>query len=191
MRKRNLILIALVFTLIICATIQPAIAYFTTFVTAKGGYVIKLGDTTKVKETFSNWTKAVTISKDKDSEPVFIRAKVRYEGKYTIDVSGDGWTVEQGDGYYYYGSSAADTDLTALEASKDTTPLKVEIKDVPVAVNEDGTENQDYKQLKDGESFSVVVVYESTPVRYHDDGTAYADWDAKLVEIGSTSGGNG
>ena len=47
MRKRNLILIALVFTLIICATIQPAIAYFTTFVTAKGGYVIKLGDTTR------------------------------------------------------------------------------------------------------------------------------------------------
>ena len=82
MKKRNLILIALVFTLIICATIQPAIAYFTTFVTAKGGYVIKLGDTTRVKETFSNWTKGVTIHNDADSEPVFIRAKVLYEGKY-------------------------------------------------------------------------------------------------------------
>ena len=91
--------------------------------------------------------------------------------------------------FYYYGASAADADLTILEATRDTSPLNVVIKKVPVQYNEDGTENEEFKQLKDGESFSVVVVYESTPVRYHENGTVYADWDA-VLDIGTT-GGNG
>ena len=191
MRKRNLILIALMFALIICATIQPAIAYFTTYVRAKGGHEVTFGDTTKITEEFSGWTKKVTIANEDGSEPVFIRAKVLYEGKYTIAVSGTGWTALQGDGYYYYGVSPSD--LTILEGGKDTKeyPLCVEIQGIPTKSSAEGADNTAFDQLKDGESFSVVVVYESTPVRYHDDGTAYADWDAKLVEIGSTSGGNG
>jgi len=191
MRKRNLILIALVFALIICATIQPAIAYFTTYVRAKGGHKVTLGDTTKITEEFSNWTKRVTIANEEGSAPVFIRAKVRYEGKYTIAVSGTGWTAQQDDGYYYYGVSASD--LTILEGGQDTKdyPLCVEIQGVPTKSSGEGADNTAFEQLKDGESFSVVVVYESTPVRYTANGTPYADWNAQIIEVGSTTGGNG
>ena len=189
MRKRNLILITLVFALIICATIQPAIAYFTTYVRAKGGHEVTLGDTTTIKEEFSGWTKKVTIHNDEKSEPVYIRAKVLYEGKYDIEVSGSGWTALQQDGYYYYGTSQ--TALTALNANGDTTQLFVEIKGIPAYSTDEKADNTAFNQLKDGESFSVVVVYESTPVRYNAAGTAYADWNAQIVEVGSTTGSIG
>lgn len=189
MRKRNLILIALVFALIICATIQPAIAYFTTYVRAKGGHEVTFGDTTKITEDFSDWTKKVTITNEAGSAPVFIRAKVLYEGKYTIAVSGAGWTALQDDGYYYFGESL--TKLTALNENESTTQLNVEIQGIPTKSSAEGADNTAFERLKDGESFSVVVVYESTPVRYHEDGTTYANWDAQIVEVGSTTGGNG
>ena len=189
MRKRNLILIALVFALIICATIQPAIAYFTTYVRAKGGHKVTLGDTTKITEEFSNWTKRVTIANEEGSAPVFIRAKVRYEGTYTIAVSGTGWTAQQEDGYYYYGESQ--TQLTVLDENQATSQLSVEIQGVPTKSSGEGADNTAFEQLKDGESFSVVVVYESTPVRYTANGTPYADWNAQIIEVGSTTGGNG
>ena len=80
------------FALIICATIQPAIAYFTTYVRAKGGHEVTFGDTTKITEEFSDWTKKVTITNEAGSAPVFIRAKVLYEGKcrsYDHDTTSD------------------------------------------------------------------------------------------------------
>lgn len=189
MRKRNLVLIALVFALIICATIQPAMAYFTTYVRAKGGHEVSLGDTTTITEDFEGWKKEVTIANKAGSEPVFIRAKVLYEGPYTIEVSGTGWTEKQADEYYYFGQSA--TQLTVLNGNEATTLLNVEIKGVPTEKRSDGSPNPAFQQLKDGESFSVVVVYESTPVRYTETGATYADWDAQIIEVGSTTGGNG
>ena len=199
MRKRNLVLIALVFALIICATIQPAMAYFTTYVRAKGGHKVTLGDSTTITEKYSNWKKEVTISNKAGSEPVFIRAKVLYEGPYTIVVSGTGWTAKQDDDYYYYGSNGSSNHLTVShtvlnEGQSTSNPLIVEIQGVPPKELAPGTPNPAYNQLKDGESFSVVVLYESTPVRYNADGTAYANWDAQIVEVGSTTstiGGNG
>lgn len=193
MKKRNLILIALVFALIICATIQPAMAYFTTYVRAKGGHTVTLGDTTKITEEFSNWTKRVTIGNQDGSYPVFIRAKVLYEGPYTPEVSGTGWTAKQADDYYYFGQSTAQ--LTVLNENEATTQLNVEIKNIPPKTTKDDNgntiPNPAFQRLKDGESFSVVVVYESTPVRYTANGVAYANWDADIIEVGSTTGGNG
>lgn len=197
MRKRNLVLIALVFALIICATIQPAMAYFTTYVRAKGGHEVTFGDTTKITEEYSNYTKRVTIWSKDDSYPVFIRAKVLYEGKFEIAVSGTGWTAKQDDGYYYYGSNSSTDHRTVthtiLNGGQSTNgPLCVEIKNVPPEKLEDGSPNPAFQRLTEGEkSFSVVVVYESTPVRYNADGEAEAKWDADIIDVGSTTGGNG
>ena len=33
---------------------------------------------------------------------------------------------------------------------------------------------------EDGDSFNVIVVYEAVPARYHEDGTAYADWTQQI-----------
>lgn len=201
MRKRNLILIALVFALIICATIQPAMAYFTTYVRAKGGHEVTFGDTTKITEEYSNFMKKVTIWSKDDSYPVFIRAKVLYEGKFVIDTSSStGWTAKQDDGYYYYGSinptDPSKVTLTILNGGQSTTgPLCVEIKNVPPETIKDENNNEipnpAFERLTEGEkSFSVVVVYESTPVRYDENNNPEAKWDKDIIEIGSTTGGN-
>ena len=135
----------------------------------------------------------VTIHNQKDSEPVYIRAKVMYEGKYAIAISGNGWTAKQTDDYYYYGSSI--TNLKILPGGSDTSPLDVAITGIPSEKNPDGSVNPAFSSLRDGESFSVVVIYESTPVRYKyvdgsSDAIPYADWDAEIIEVGSTTGGN-
>lgn len=185
MKKRNLLLTVLVVALILCASIQPAVAYFSTYVRAQGGIQIKTGDTTTIEEKFSDWTKHVVIKSTEDSQPVFIRAKVIYtgfEGKnYGISTAKSvGWSKLNEDGYYYYGTK---DNPTILEGGKETTELTVEITGIP----KKGTEA--FNQLKDGEGFSVTVVYESTPVRYNDKKEAYADWDAKILDVGSSTGG--
>ena len=182
MRKRNLILVILVLALIMCASIQPAIAYFTTYVSAKGGYRVTVGDTTKIHEKIIGQDKEVVIHSDIGSAPVYIRAKVLYTGKNEPTVSGDNWVLDDDDGYYYYSN--------ILEGGGDTSKLKVTMHDL--VTGEDAM-----KDLNDGDSFSVVVIYESTPVRYMNDkgvATPYADWKHTILDAGSTSsedGGNG
>ncbi len=179
MKKRNLVITLLLFALVLFANIKPAMAYFTTYVRVQGGYPVSVGDTTTVEEEFSNWTKHVTIKNQKGSEPVFIRAKVIYKGlggKDGYTAQGNGWTAQQSDGYYYYGKSASS--LTAVEGGASTAPLNVKITNLP-------------KTPKESDTFSVTVVYESTPVRYNADKQAYADWNAEIIDIGSTTGGNG
>lgn len=46
------------------------------------------------------------------------------------------------------------------------------------------------EELKDGLTFNVIVIYESTPVLYREDGTPYADWNA-VLDSGSSSSEDG
>lgn len=196
MKKRSIILTVLVFALIICATIQPTISYFTTYVRAKGGHQVSIGDTTTISEKYSNFKKEVKITNKVGSEPVYIRAKVIFtdlNGKEIADIGGEGWTAKQGDGYYYYSSVNpttstitvngrsvnAMTGLTALDGGETTSVLNVEF------------ENLQPEKPEKGFGINVTVVYESTPVRYDTNGNPYADWDAKIVKVDSTTGGNG
>ena len=204
MNKRKWVLVLLTFALILSASIQPAMAYFTTFVRAKGGHPVSMGDTTTIEETFKDWTKTVVIRNKEGSEPVFIRAKVIYtdlSNKLGFTVAGTGWTALQADGYYYYSSKEPETSeitilndvndikkgerkvnamtgLTALEGGQPTDPLIVTITNIP-------------EDPEKGDTFSVTVLYESTPVRYQENGTAYANWDATIQRVSSTTGGNG
>lgn len=190
MNKRKIVLLLLTLALIASASIEPAIAYFTTFVRAKGGHPVSIGDTTTIEEDFSNWEKRITIKNKAGSAPVFIRAKVIYaplleENETAFTITGEGWS-DGGDGYWYYGSKDAPTilpgDAELSEADRSTSLLKVKIDKIP-------------KEPEKGDTFSVTVIYESTPVRYRQssDGTnvPYADWDATIERVSSTTGGNG
>lgn len=168
MKKRDWCLAVLAFALILTAVGRGAWAYFTTFAEARGGYPISLGDETRVKEEFSAWTKHVTITVSEDSEPVFVRAKAFCGSRYSLVYSDAGgkWTPG-GEGYYYYSDPVA--------AGGSTDVLDIKIENVP-------------SDVKDSESFHVVVIYETTPVLYQEDGTAYADWTRK-VDGGTVKGG--
>lgn len=167
-RIRNILLVSLAVIFVAASCIGEAWAYFTTYASARGGHIIKLGYETEITEEVSGKEKRVKITNKEGSQPVFIRA--RAFSAYDLDYEGDDWTdsstgcdyrnVETGDGEWYYYKYI-------VEGGKPTTELKISIT-FP-------------KGSKDGDSFNVVVVYESTLVRYDDEGHPYADWSRKLV----------
>lgn len=168
MKKAGYSIAFLAFVMVMTAGVGKAWAYFTTYASAAGGITITLGDETEIEEEFSNWEKRVTITSDADSEPVYIRAKAFGSGSYPLTYSGDGWALGDGD-YYYYSE--------IVPGGGETSVLSVKIENVPEA------------NLENGTMFNVVVIYESTPVMYREDGTPYADWNVVLDNGTSQSGG--
>lgn len=168
MKCKNVLLAMTACMLILSAGAGSAWAYFTTYTEARGGYAIQLGSQSTVTETLDRWTKHVTVTNDAASGPVFIRAKAFAGSQYELVYSsGTGKWTEGADGYYYY------SDIVEAGGSTEEA-LDIRIDNVP-------------DDVKDGDHFDVVVVYESTPVVYKD-GEASADWNAELV-TGSTERG--
>ena len=180
MKKRTVFLLALSIALILAASINNAMAYFTSYAKAQGGYTIELGDAkTTITEELSSWTKHVTITNDSNSQPVYVRVKVFCGSAYQLVPQDEDGTWEKGgDGYYYYtGGNTGDPHYAGiLYPGESTTEFLVQINNVP-------------KDVKDGKSFNVVVIYETTAVQYHEDGRPYADWTVTL-DSGSSEGGN-
>ena len=178
---RNICLSLLAGAAVLTTGVNSALAYFTTYTTAEGGLP-------EITETFDSKTKHLVITSDADSEPVYIRARAfcaRYEVAYQSSPEGI-WTQESGvwnkvvpggeaDGDWYYykeivpgGGSAATLDVV------------IDIPPVPEG-NEPGQ-----TKPEDGESFNVIVIYESTPVRYDENGEPYADWSETLDVVTAT-----
>lgn len=160
MKKRKVLLYASVVCLVLSAAMDSAWAYFTTYTTAAGGYPIHLGDETKIEEDFSAWTKHVKITSREDSMPVYVRARAFCGSEYELVYGGSSKWSPGGDGYYYY------SDI--LYGGETTEELEVKIGGIP-------------ESAQDKDSFNVVVIYETTPVLYRDDGSPYADWEARVV----------
>lgn len=170
MSKRSslgLFLLGLLTVMVLSANIKGAWSYFTTYATAKGGYPVKLGDNTTVEEEFSNWQKHVKIKNEDGAKAVYIRARAYCGADYELTYSDDSgkWSPAS-DGFYYY-SDPVDGGQTADE-------LLVNIGNVP----------EDVKSIKD---FNVVVVYESIPVLYNEDGKPDPNtpdyWDNMELDI--------
>lgn len=158
MKRAKYLLAVLAVLTIMTAGIGKSWAYFTTYTEAEGGYTIRIGGRTDITETFTEWTKHVSITNE-GSGPVFVRARAFYDSECTIEYSGAKWNKGQDDDYYYY------EDI--VNSGESTDILDIKIKNIP----EDAAE---------GDAFNVIVIYESTPVLYKEDGTPYAKWDAKV-----------
>ena len=160
MHRRTVLLLLLAAVLVLGACMPGAMAYFTQHIVAVGGYPIRLGGTSGVEEDVSAWTKHLAVSCAEDSEAVFVRAKAFCGSLYTLRFDDENGLWTQGvDGYYYYGE--------ALLPGQTTETLHVSIDNVP-------------KDPEHGDSFHVIVVYETTPVLYTADGQPYADWNVAL-----------
>ena len=137
-------------------TLDNAMAYFTTQTEAGGSHTVSLGATTEIQEEVSSKTKHVTVVNTSESNECFVRVKV-FSGRYvTCTPTGNNWTYDEEDGYWYYGPAVAPKGTTdVLDVSIQIDPAKEE-------------------EIKD---FNVVVVQECTPVIYNEDGSATANWD--------------
>lgn len=163
----------LALALALTAAVGTTGAYFTAYTTAKGTVPISLSENTTIEESFGSWTKHVTISNDGgDSRAVFVRAKgfagSTYPLTYSEPAGVSNWSPGEG-GYYYY--------AMPLNPGDNTTQLDVKISGIPES-----------EKLNAGDNFNVVVVYETTPVLFDEDGKPYADWSI-ILDNGDLKGG--
>ena len=161
MKKKHLVLAVLAIVLVLCSSIGAAVAYFTTYSDARGGYVIHLGHKTTIKESVEGSTKTIQIANvadpasDAGKYPLFIRVKVFAGTDCEIDETktSDGWLKAE-DAYYYQDVLyAGDGEETGL-----TTPLSIKVKAASDTVEA-------------GDVIDVIVVYESVPAVFTPDGS--------------------
>lgn len=167
--------------LVLTAGVGEAWAYFTTYASASGGYTVDLDNETRITEEYSDHTKRLVVSND-GARPVYVRARAFSGSQCALTYSsGDGGWQAGNDGYYYYGeplAGAATAPDGTVSAAKTSELL------IRIAFPEDARE---------GDECNVVVIYESIPVQYGEDGNMLApqaaDWSAPLTS-GSAEGGN-
>lgn len=161
-------LIAIIFVLAV--SVQSALAYFTTYVTAKGGYDITLGYESEIEEKVENKQKIVTL-KNTGNQVEYVRVRIFTPENlpngvtYSV-IPTEGWS-QNGD-YWYYSKP--------LEPGEETSTIIAKFE-LP---------SDDYK-----ESFNIIVVQECTPVKLDINGNQYADWDnveETNTDIGTTGG---
>ena len=156
MQKRRIALAVLAFVLVLSAAIGPAMAYFTTYTQARGGFTVNLQTTTEIKERVDMWDKYVSIQNTKGQQ-VMVRVKAYAGSQYTLEYSGEGWAP---------GADGWDEYAVPVEAGQSTPELHVHIGNIPEAEAES--------------EIGVAVVYECAPVQYDGNGKAYAAWEKKL-----------
>lgn len=170
-RKATVTLAAAALCMTAALTLKGASAYFTTYVSAGGSHVVRLGSQTEIHEELSAMTKHISITNTSPINDCFVRVKVFYGGYLNVSYqdkseNGNLWTFNQEDGYWYYGP--------ILPAGASTEILDVKIGDLP----------EDF----DKESFNVVVIQECTPVVYGEDGKATADWSTVYTDYEKAAG---
>jgi len=162
--KRTICLSLAAFALVMGLSVGTVMAYFTAVDTAAGGVDLDLKFTTTVpNEEVENSQKMLTL-KNTGVEDCYVRlialAGEQFQGGLEyIEPAGDGrWTPGPG-GYYYYSE--------ILAPGESTTQLNVKF-----AFPEDPEEGEQ-------DDFNIIIIQESAPVLYDEEGKPYADWDVK------------
>lgn len=144
-------LIAAAVTLTASLSVGSALAYFTTYCTAEGSYTMTMGfPETDIEEEVDSAGKHVTIQNTGDYD-CFVRVKVFVSSPVDMNASysGQGWE-SRSDGYWYY--------TPVLTAHTDSQEFLVSFE---------------YPGGEDApDSFDIIVVYESVPVLYNENGEA-------------------
>lgn len=157
--KRPFFLAAAALILVGTLTVESAMAYFTTYSSAKGSVQMHMGFTeTEPHEEVDRNGKHVTIKNIGDYD-CFVRVKAFAPSEITLTYQPEdsGWT-EGENGFWYYDEILPAGEKTKTKLNIGYTFPNVEDEDSP-------------------ESFNIVVIQECTPVLYKADGSAYADWN--------------
>ena len=170
MKNKKWLVALLAILLALGASIGTASAYFTTYSTAKGGYVIHLGHEVDIHEEYGQQKKIVSIENKEKAAPVFVRVQGFSGSQYPLKYSGENWEPDPNkEGFWRY--------KLPVPGGESTGELTIEITDIPADLVKD-------------DSFNVIVVCESVPVIYDENGDANIDASWKVGEV-KVIGGNG
>ena len=160
LNKKTIGLLAVSLLMVACIGIGSALAYFTTYTEAKGGAKLDLKfQKTNIAEEVKEGNKILKVKNSENAAAAYVRIKVVVAEQFKNDLVYSEksdikkWTPGN-DGYYYYAD--------IVEPGAETTELYVNVLGV-----------------KATDDFNVIVIQESTPVLYKEDGTPYADWSVK------------
>lgn len=164
-RRRTVFLAAFALILLFGSSLKDSLAYFTTYTTTRGSARLVLGSKTEIKEEIEGFIKKIQIVNTGDAD-CFVRARI-YAGSLlklteseSVPEGGAAHWRKDADGWWYYES--------VLKPGEATNVLSVEIG---VSLELMGL---------DIDNFNVIVVQESTPALYQEDGTPYADWNLSI-----------
>ena len=171
MKKKYVALLIVIAALVFSASIGGALAYFSTYTTAMGGYPVALDNNPTPEEWYSkDGLKHLTIKNTGDG-PIFVRAKAVVTDGVTPEYQESAnWTVnnlsgaDDGAGYYYYGK-ALEGKNAETEAEKITSELLIKIT-FPTQPKIEGKTKYEI-----GDEMNVLVLFESVPAMYKADGT--------------------
>lgn len=150
MKKRNMLMAALAAVMVLALSVPSALAYFTTYTTAKGTVTLHLSDKTRIVEEVDDSQKKVTIVNEGEV-PLRVRALAFAPDAVSVQENygnNPDWTKAD-DGYWYYGK--------ILQPGESTSQLIFFLDLTNVELEE----------------INVVVVYEAT---YNLDNEGEADW---------------
>lgn len=155
---KTICLTAAALTLTAGITVGSVMAYFTTYVTAKGGYIVELGFTrTEIEEKVEYGKKVISLTNTGDYD-CYVRMKAltgdAYKESlvYSEPADAGNWTPGA-DEYYYY------DDILTPKGS--TTEIVVRFA---------------FPEEEEPGDFNVIIIQECTPVLYDENGNPYADW---------------
>ena len=155
-----------VFLLTAGISVGTAMAYFTTYTQVGGTVPLSLGEIETIPdEEVTDWEKHVTIENTGETD-CFVRVRAFAGSQYqdSLVYSGENWSLAA-DGYYYYSEI-----LSPGETSGELT----------IAID-----NMDSDQ-----DFNVIVVQESAPVIYDENGNPTGDWDHVMDSAQDSYDGN-
>lgn len=162
-RSKQLIFVMAAAALIMAGSmsLKGISAYFTTYVSAGGSQIVRMGAETEIEEDVSNMTKHISIVNTSQTNDCYVRVKVFNSSELEISYAEENdsgnknlWTYSEEDGYWYYGPILAPGESTEILNAKIILP-----------------------EGFDRDSFNVIVIQECTPVIYDKDGNPTADWN--------------
>ncbi|WP_302607853.1 hypothetical protein [uncultured Dubosiella sp.] len=164
MKKTKTIGLTALLALTLTASVPAAIAYFTTYASASGTVEITLqAETEIVEELPDSRSKRVQVQLSMDSQLVYVRVRVFSGSQYAIDARPGSNHWNRVGEYWEYAIP-----LYPKEGQNVTDPIVFGIEDAPADVVQD---------------FNVIVVSESVPVEFDEEGQPLpADWN-KTIEI--------
>lgn len=137
-------------------SLPKAMAYFTTYASAGGGVEINISNTTnEVEEKVDGLIKEIRLENTSAQEE-YVRVKVFCGSEFSLTYTNESGKWSQGEEDYWYYSDI-------VKPGEITEPLLAAI-----------TVPEGHK-----DNFDVIVVEESVPVLYAEDGSTYADWTMK------------
>ena len=177
MKKMQKILLGLALVMLITASVRPALSYFTTYVTAKGGYAVHITENSRIEEFVDDLTKKITVANTDAKTTEYVRARAITSSRFPVTYTlGENWVKGKGDDKFYYyteplapGASTASTLDVTIELPKNTKASEVA-------------------------DFNVAFIYESVPVLYGEDGNPLpyndpATW-SQTITTEKQEGGN-